>query len=176
MSAQLTMFPLDLIAEARKPSKRRDHGVVRLPQLDLPIRQLPATRQDCQREIQTREMGACPWLTCRHHLWHERAEEFSALLDSPPAVWPHTCSLDVADAVAAALPGADIPGVGTVTLSKSSAERALLSKAWVGAHMGLSGERARQLEQSGLEHLRRRPLMAELEGKVDSAVDWYGGE
>ena len=174
---QLRLFVLDLAPTAEEPSRppprREPKRSAEL--LLLGFSQLPATRFDCVRDREQYAMPCCPYLTCRHHLWHTRAEEFDAMLDKPPAEWPHTCSLDVADAVALSFPGTKVPGLGHIDNHHDSVKRGCLRKLDVGRHLGISGERARQLEVQALEHMRQRPVMAEVEGKVDCAVDWFGG-
>jgi hypothetical protein len=152
--------------------------VVRLP-LFLEFRRLPPTYGDCQAERADYPERCCPYLSCRHHLYGDleqskgaRIREFEALLDDPPAEWPHTCSLDVADAVANGQPGT-VPHVGDVVPDKDSNGRGVvLRKVSLADLMGLSRERVRQLLLEGLDHARKRPVIAELAGAVDHASDW----
>ena len=152
-------------------------------QLELPLETYeprPRTRGGCERfrlalAVPHREHRApCPWLSCRHHLWHAESERFAELLDEDPEHWPHTCSLDVAEAVAEARPGTVIPEgrVGKGTLERGWGLE--LSTADIARHLATNRESVRKNLRDAIDHMRQRPLMAEVSGEVDHQVDWWG--
>ena len=133
-----------------------------IPGLGEP-RRLPSTYGECQRlNAGSSRPGVCPFVSCRHHLYSERPEDFAALVDASPRQWPKTCSLEIADAVAGECGDvqSDVEGVGSVI------DRGLCLTG-VGAHLGLSGERVRQLQGDALERVKAHPIMQEAAGDID---------
>jgi len=99
----------------------------------------PTTRGDCLPGGCNAERP-CPWVGCRHHLALKVLGSGRVRLWHPDLeVWelPETCALDVADR-------------GPESLEK------------VGAYMGLTRERVRQIEEEGLERIRK------------AGIDWEG--
>lgn len=135
-------------------------------------RRIPTTRGDCSWARDSEGLPCCPYLSCRHHLWTDRLDAFEGLVDAPPAVWPQTCSLDVADAVDAALPGERVIAVGQVLKRADAVEDGTLTLADVGRHLGCSGERARQIEAQALEAMGYDEQIIETYGL--DRLDWYG--
>jgi hypothetical protein len=80
----------------------------------------PQTRAECQGGIRP-----CPWVSCRHHLLLDVNPNSGAIRLNHPGVtleeMPHTCALDLADE-------------GPLSLSQ------------IGARLGISHERVRQIE------------------------------
>lgn len=102
----------------------------------LSTRTTPATRSECEDGPRP-----CPFTACRHHLWAED-ERPGRPWDGkrpPPVVRQHsseTCALDVAHQ------------------QERRDSRGLLPRDVVGEHLGVTGERARQIEEAALEKLR----------------------
>lgn len=100
----------------------------------------PRTRGDCKDGPRP-----CPWASCRHHLLLEVSEDFGTIKLNHPGKsldeLEDTCALDVADRVDA----------GTAPLF---GREKLMPLEKVGAHLGLTLERARQIEASSLEELK----------------------
>lgn len=88
----------------------------------------PKTRGECEHAPRP-----CPWVSCRHHLYADIKERTGRLLvqDDEPWDLPETCSLDVANH-------------GGETLE------------YIGALLGLTRERVRQIEDIALRKVRRR--------------------
>lgn len=87
----------------------------------------PRTRDDCVGGARP-----CPFVSCKHHLYLDVRENGSIVLNFPdmaPDDMPETCTLDVADD-------------GGATLEE------------IGAHMNLTRERVRQLENRALAKVR----------------------
>lgn len=91
----------------------------------------PRTREECAHGPRP-----CPWVSCRHHLYVD-VDDGGGLLVGSPDVLPwearETCSLDVAEASG-----------GGVTLQE------------VAELLGVTRERARQLETMALKRFKRR--------------------
>ena len=100
-------------------------GAVMYPTPDVPR---PGTRGECRQEV-----GPCPWVSCKHHLYLDvNPETGSIKLNFPDVeVWEmrHTCALHVAER-------------NGITLEE------------VGEIMNLTRERVRQVEVRGLLKLR----------------------
>lgn len=154
----LTLRPDERVSVARAARPRRPK--LRLVHSQIPLfraRVIPETRGDCSWARDAEGYPCCPYLSCRHHLFNDRPEAFEKLVDAPwphKEKWPQTCSLDVADAVDAALPGQRIIGVGELLKRSDPTVNGTLRLSDVGALMGCSGERARQLEASGSAKVR----------------------
>ncbi len=113
--------------------------------LDLDLPQRPRTRGDCVGGPRP-----CPWASCRHSLILEVGAGGAVRLALDPEqleLAPETCSLDVADRAAA---GEEVT---------CDAVGRMLG--------GLSRERVRQIEASGLRKLQRKP------GKVYAKLRSY---
>ena len=136
--------------------------------IDSPHPERPKTWGECWDIPE--EFAGCPWVSCRHHLYSDRVEEFADRLAPRPlgqmALWGRpqelgqTCSLAVARAVSDAsfaTTTTHVPGIGLV-LSEG------LRLNDVGEHIGASGERARQLLESGVANAANRPETREAAG------------
>lgn len=99
----------------------------------------PRTRADCEKGPRP-----CPWLACRYNLAPDakRADHESRQFETRRSAGvTDTCALDVADR-------------GEHTLEE------------VGELLGMTKERARQIEERGLAKFRRLMTKAKLEGKL----------
>lgn len=164
------------VTRARRQRRQHLHLVHAQLELDWPRRRIPQTRGDCSWARDSAGYPCCPYLSCRHHLWSdtpERLDEFEALVDRPPGTWPQTCSLDVADAVHMGLSGATLVGVGRLLAKRDPGEDGTLRLIDVGRHLGISGERARQIEASAAK--RRGDFEQALYGDTGD-VDWLGDD
>jgi hypothetical protein len=99
----------------------------------LSVRTTPATRGDCETGVRP-----CPYYACRHHLWAEDERPGRPWHGEhpPPVVRRHsqaTCALDVA---------AD---------QQHRDAQGLMTRDRVGDHLGITGERVRQLELEAVE-------------------------
>lgn len=146
-------------AEARPRVRLR---IVRAPlpdQPELPGLDRPRVRAHCERLRDT--YAACPYVGCRHHLFgadsgHHagRLEAFAELLDVEPTAWPSTCSLDAAEQW-------DRPWS---TPDKST------PLVLVGEALGISGERARQIQRDALAKLEGE----DIEYRGSDVLEWFG--
>jgi hypothetical protein len=127
-----TLALRDLAAEARRNRRRSlpvldDDGTV-ADDVDLSTSQLPASRDECREGARP-----CPLVSCRYHLYLDVDPHNGSLKLNFPGLQPweleHSCALDVAEA-------------GGATLDV------------VGTHLGLTRERARQIESMALDRVR----------------------
>jgi hypothetical protein len=110
-----------------KPLSREERRLADLPIYPADM-QRPKTRGECADGPRP-----CPWTSCHHHLYLDAQESGSIMLPFPmldPDELAETCALDVADR-------------GGTTLVE------------VGRLCGLTRERIRQIEVSGLERVRQ---------------------
>jgi len=93
---------------------------------DVAVLPRPRTRGDCRTGPRP-----CPWVSCRHHLYLDVNDESGSIKVNHPNTeledMADTCSLDVADR-------------GSALLLET------------GAHLGVTLERARQMEGEALNH------------------------
>lgn len=94
----------------------------------------PATRGECRSVARP-----CPYVGCKYHLFLDELPSRSLLFNHParePSELSHSCSLDVAD-------------LGGATLEE------------VGAVLGITRERVRQIQERALVKLRTRGVLLE---------------
>ena len=107
-------------------------GALLYPPVDIPR---PESRAACREEV-----GPCPWVSCKHHLYLDVNPDTGSIKINFPDLEPwemnETCSLDVADR-------------GGITLEE------------VGEIMNLTRERIRQVEVRGLLQLKMAAPTAE---------------
>lgn len=121
----------------------------------MSTRTTPATRGECEEGARP-----CPYTACRHHLHaeDERPGRPWAGKRPPPLVRAHsseTCALDVAH-------------------DQEHRDRdGLLGLAAIGAMLGITGERARQIEERALLKLKEQGIDLELAlvGRADAEAD-----
>lgn len=121
----------------------------------MSTRTTPRTRGECEDGVRP-----CPYVACRHHLWAED-ERPGRPWDGkrpPPVVRAHsehTCALDVAHD------------------QEDRDKDGVLGLAHVGARLGITGERARQIEAEALAKLKEHGIDLELAlvGRADAEAD-----
>jgi len=127
----------DLPAHTRrgKTISRRDLQRARMLPAPYPDVERPVTRADCEYGPRP-----CPWVSCRHHLYLDvtpsgglHLNHYGIDVDEVPA----TCSLDLTRRE-----GMTIDEVGDV--------------------LGITRERARQIEHQGIRKIRHLPLLRDI--------------
>lgn len=109
----------------------------------------PKTRGECKDGLRP-----CPWVGCKYHLAIDVNPDTGAIhWNQPGEVWDmqHTCALDVAE-------------LGGITLEQT------------GHLLGVSRERARQIERSAVGKVAPREAteLRDLLAEKKPEVDWWG--